>query len=170
MQAGVRRMNWDAVIAVAEIVGVMAVIASLIYVAMQIRQNTAIARANIVHETSVFFSRFYELLASDAELTDIYRRGLKGDELSENEVIRMESLIEIHTAVLEDLDHQYKSDLYFNEEDDIDLIEYMAPTWRALYTSPVGRNWWDREAPHSLPPSVYSKMNRIMATWDDGDE
>ena len=60
-------MNWDAVIAVAEIIGVMAVIASLIYVAMQIRQNTAIARANIVHETSVFFSRFYELLASDAQ-------------------------------------------------------------------------------------------------------
>ena len=51
-------MNWDAVIAVAEIVGVMAVIASLIYVAMQIRQNTAIARANIVHETSVFLHCF----------------------------------------------------------------------------------------------------------------
>jgi len=77
-------MNWDAVIALTEIAGVIAVIASIIYVGVQIKQNTAIARATIVHETSVFYSRFYEVLAADADLTDIYRRGIQGEELSAN--------------------------------------------------------------------------------------
>ena len=73
-------ISWDAVIAIAEIGGVFAIIASLIYVAAQIRQNTDIARATIVHETSVSFSRFHELLAADAELTDREGRGINGDD------------------------------------------------------------------------------------------
>jgi hypothetical protein len=75
----VETMNWDAVIAVSEIIGVVAVIASLIYVGAQIRQNTDIARATIVHETSVSFSRIHELLADNEELSDIYVRGVAGE-------------------------------------------------------------------------------------------
>ena len=159
-------MNWDAVIAIAEIVGVVAVIASLIYVAVQIRQNTDIARATIVHETQVSFSRFYELLASDAELTSIYIRGVNGEDLSEIDAHRFISLIEITMAYLEDVDHQYKADLYFDEEDDVDLILYIAPTYRALFCSPLFRDWWMRQAPDSTTPSLYFKISDIMASWD----
>ncbi len=45
-------MNWEAASAIAEILGVIAVIGSLIYVGRQVNQNTQIARANIVHETN----------------------------------------------------------------------------------------------------------------------
>jgi hypothetical protein len=159
-------INWDAIIAIAEIVGVVAIIASLIYVAAQIRQNTAIARATIVHETSVSFSRFHELLAADAELTDIYVRGIDGDDLSIVESRRFESLIEITMAYLEDVDHQYKSDLYFDEEDDIDLILYVAPTYRRFFSSPLFRDWWRDVAPDSTTPSLYFKISNIMKGWD----
>ena len=159
-------MNWDAVIAIAEIVGVVALIASLIYVAVQIRQNTDIARATIVHQTSVSFSRFHELLAADAELTDIYLRGIDGEDLSKIDARRFESLIEITMAYLEDVDHQYKSDLYFDEEDDIDLVLYIAPTYRQFFASPLFRDWWKRVAPDSTTPSLYFKISDIMANWD----
>ena len=162
-------MNWDAVIAVGEIVGVIAVIASLIYVAAQVRQNTAIARATIVHETSVSFSRFHELLAADAELTDIYLRGVKGEDLTEIETRRFNSLIEITMAYLEDVDHQYKSDLYFDEDDDIDLVLYIAPTYREFFCSPLFRKWWKDQAPDSTTPSMYVKISEILASWDAGN-
>jgi hypothetical protein len=38
-------MNWDAIGAIGEIVGAIAVLATLIYLAIQIRQNSAIQRA-----------------------------------------------------------------------------------------------------------------------------
>jgi hypothetical protein len=162
-------MNWDAVGAISEIVGVVAIIASLIYVAVQIRQNTDIARATIVHETSVSFSRFHELLAADAELADIYIRGVRGEDLTEIETCRFISLIEITMAYLEDVDHQYKSDLYFDEEDDIDLILYIAPSYRAFLCSPLFRKWWKDQAPDSTTPSMYVKMSEILASWDAGN-
>ncbi len=162
-------MNWDAVGAISQIVGVVAIIASLIYVAIQIRQNTDIARATIVHETSVSFSRFHELLAADAELTDIYLRGVKGEDLTEIETRRFNSLIEITMAYLEDVDHQYKSDLYFDEEDDIDLILYIAPTYREFLCSPLFRKWWKDQAPDSTTPSMYVKIGEILASWDAGN-
>lgn len=159
-------MNWDAVIALAEIAGVIAVIASIVYVGVQIKQNTAIARATIVHETSVFYSRFYELLAGDADLTDIYRRGIQGEELSANETLRFESLLEIYMAVLEDLDHQYNANLYFDEDDDVDLVEFMAPSYKAFLSSPVARDWWMRVAKDSTTPSMHEKMSAIMSRWE----
>ncbi len=163
-------MNWDVVIAVAEIVGVVAVIASLVYVAVQIRQNTNIARATLVHGTQVSFSRFHELLAADAELADIYIRGENVEDLSKVETRRFNSLIEITVAYLEDVDLQYKLDLYFDEDDDIDLILYIAPTYRKFFCSPLFRKWWEDVAPDSTTPSMYFKISEIMASWDAGNK
>lgn len=162
-------MSWDAVIAIAEVVGVVAVIASLVYVAAQIHQNTDIARATLVHGTQVSFSRFHELLAADAELADIYIRGENGEDLSEVETRRFNSLIEITVAYLEDVDLQYKLDLYFDEDDDIDLILYIAPTYRRLFCSPLFRKWWKEQAPDSMTPSSYAKISEILASWDAGN-
>ena len=43
-------MNWEALGAIAELVGAIAVIATLVYLAIQIRQNTASVKAN-AHQT-----------------------------------------------------------------------------------------------------------------------
>ena len=61
-------MDWNAVSAIAEIIGALVVVASLIYIAVQIKQNSTLlkqntdfARASIVHETNVFGTQLYEL-------------------------------------------------------------------------------------------------------------
>ena len=73
-------MDWNAVSAIAEIIGAVAVIGTLIYVAVQIRQNsillkqnTDFARASIVHETNVSQTQIYELIAQDKEVAEIFR-------------------------------------------------------------------------------------------------
>ncbi len=160
-------MNWNAIIAAAEVVGVIAVIASLIYVAIQIRQNTSIARANIVHATSDSWMNFHGMLAGDDSLADIYRRGTLGKQLTETEVVRFEALITTYMIILEDLDHQYKSNLYFDEDDGVEIVEFMAPDFKPLLLSPIGREWWRRVAPHAFTPSVYEKISKIMVSWDE---
>ena len=160
-------MNWDAVIGTAEIIGVVAIVFSLVYVAAQIRQNTDIARAMIVHETSVSFMHFHEVLATEADLADLFHRGTCGEELSVVETVRFNSLVEMYMTLLEDIDHQFKSDLYFDEDDGVEIIEFLAPTYRPLMSSPIAKDWWKNIGPHSTTPSLYKKMSEIMEKWDN---
>ena len=71
-------MNWDAIVAIVEIVGLVAVVASLVYLAIQVRQNsqlisqnTFVARSAMVHETSAFYARFFELMIHILEACEI---------------------------------------------------------------------------------------------------
>ena len=166
-------MTWEAVVAIVEVVGLLAVVVSLIYVAVQgrqnselIRQNTFVARSSMVHETSVFYSRFFELIAESSELAGIYHRGQNSEELDSDEVTRFEALMAVYFASLEDSDHQYKSDLFFDEDDDTDLVEFMAPAFRDMLSSSYGSEWWDRTAKDTCTPSFYQKIQKIRAGWE----
>ncbi|MDX1405070.1 MAG: hypothetical protein R3192_11055 [Woeseiaceae bacterium] len=170
-------MTWEAVIAIVEIAGLLAVVISLIYVAVQvrqnselIRQNTLVARSSMVHETSVFYARFFELIAENSDLAHIYRKGLTDQSLDPNEVTRFEALLEVYFTSLEDQDHQYRSGLYFNEDDDTDLVEYMAPAYRDMLSSRYGREWWQRIGRDRSTPSFYDKIEKILARWDHDSE
>ena len=166
-------MSWEAVVAIVETVGLLAILASLIYVAVQVRQNSEIisqnsmvARSSMVHDTSVSYARFFELIAESSELASIYRRGTNCEELDPDEITRFEALLAIYLAHLEDTDHQHKSDLYFDEEDETDLIEFMAPTFRHMLSTQYGSEWWDRTGKDSFAPSFYNKIQEIRAGWD----
>jgi hypothetical protein len=166
-------MNWEAVVAIVEMVGLLAIVASLVYVAIQVRQNSEIinqnstvARSAIVHETSVSYSRFFELIAENADLASIYRRGINDQALDPDEVTRYSALLEIYFANLEDADHQYQSDLYFDEEDETDLCEFMAPVFRPMLDSSYGTGWWNNTAADTCTPTFYEKIQKIRASWD----
>ena len=164
-------MDWNAIGAIAESLGVLGVIASLVYVALQVRQNSKLIDQNIlatrsamVHQISNSYSRFYELLAQDSELTDIYRRGIRGEILTENEVSRFESLLSVYVTWLEDADHQYMSDLYF-EQDETDPVADMVGDFGPLLSSPIGRDWWARRG-HLTTPSLHTKITNLIAQRD----
>ena len=79
-------MNWEAVGAIADAVGALGVIATLAYLAVQIRSNTSALSAQSRHSISEFalqFSMFraehakqYAKIASGAELSDVDREFL----------------------------------------------------------------------------------------------
>ena len=167
-----RRVNWNAIVAIVEIVGLLAVVASLVYLAIQVRQNSQIisqnslvARSGMVHETSVFYARFFELIADNSELASIFHRGIKSEELDPVELDRFEALLEVYFTSLEDLDHQFKSDLYFDEDDDEDLIQFMAPAYRNLIMCTYGSDWWNRTGKVRCTPSFYDKIQQIRKGW-----
>ena len=58
-------MNWDAIGAVAEIIGAMTILVSLVYVSMQIRQSNAIAQAEAERDIYHHWSHGIESLVTD---------------------------------------------------------------------------------------------------------
>jgi hypothetical protein len=165
-------VNWDAVVAIVEVVGLLAVVVSLVYLAIQVRQNsqlisqnTFVARSAMVHETSVSYARFFELIADNSELASIFRRGINSEDLDPNEITRFEALLEVYFTTLEDMDHQYRSDLYFDEDDDEDLVRFIAPIYRDMLMCKHGLNWWGRIAKVRCTPSFYNKIEQIRKDW-----
>ena len=68
-------MNWDAISAIAEILGAVAVVASLMYVGKQVAQNTAMMRVGSASETLEKDFDLTNPILESAELADIWSKG-----------------------------------------------------------------------------------------------
>ena len=67
-------MNWDAIGAMGEVAGAIVVIISVIYLASQVRQNTAAARAEAFRIFSIEVSRGYQDWGKDARGSQIWHK------------------------------------------------------------------------------------------------
>jgi len=67
-------MNWDAIGAVSELVGAVAVVITLIYLAVQIRQNTRAIRLDTGHAITEEFRGMFALMAEHADLAELVHR------------------------------------------------------------------------------------------------
>ncbi len=65
-------MNWEAIGAVGEIAGAAAVFASLVYLSLQIRQNTRAIRGSAERETVSLQQSALQPVAASLELADVH--------------------------------------------------------------------------------------------------
>ena len=72
-------MNWDAIGAVGEILGAIAVVFSLIYLASQIRVSNKAARQEAMHEAMEGFSQLVGQLTTEPTLARIWVKGSAND-------------------------------------------------------------------------------------------
>jgi hypothetical protein len=142
-------INWDAIGAVGEILGAGTVIATLFYLAQQIRQNNQaltrsneFAQANSIHQINTAFSGVWSHLASDGGLADIYTRALAGEQLTPTEETRFTSFVNMFIATLENLAAQQSLQLGYSALDPDSAIILMAPYLRQLLGTDAGARWW----------------------------
>ena len=82
-------MNWDAVGAVGEIVGAVAVFATLVYLSIQIRQNTKSVRASALDASITALSAIRQSTYENPDLSELHLKGSTSPEsLSEEEAFR----------------------------------------------------------------------------------
>ncbi len=68
-------MDWNAIAAVGEILGAVAVVATLLYLSKQIRQNARAVQVAALRDTTAQWNHWSELLASSPDLAEIVARG-----------------------------------------------------------------------------------------------
>ena len=82
-------MNLNDLANLGQIIGAVAVVISLFYVASQIRQNTNAVRSATAQTVHEHFAKWYHLVAADDELSQIIAKGLRDyGSLSEKERVR----------------------------------------------------------------------------------
>ena len=149
-------MNWEAIGAIGEIVGAVAVVLSLVYLAAQIRQNTKqveeqcrTQRQNSLLGARSAFTEWRSLVIQDAAIATIWRKGSQSlGHLSDDERTQMDFLLIDFFWAFATLWMQMSeglADESFWEVGRDNVILYAGPGVRDWWASSPHRNEYPRE-------------------------
>lgn len=161
-------MTWQDLGALGDLVGGVAVVASLAYVAYQIRQNSRLIAQNSRHlEASMYFTtgdafnRWWALLAQDATLAHVWLQGISGETLERTDRMRFHALLASLFTTYENNFHQVQLRSVHR-----DTLAISRDTLVALLASPAVAAWWRRQAPRMLTPEFRGAIERIVSGRD----
>ena len=157
-------MNWDAIGISAEVIGAIAVVATLFYLARQIREGNAYSRANTVHETNALYIQVFAPISQDRELAEIYGRAMDGENLDRTDGVRFAMFANTFMAWLEDAYFQTRSEYVIEDyiRDTEHFFEIFSPYIRRILRVDASRIWWQEEAPHLFSVEFVKHVNRII--------
>jgi hypothetical protein len=152
-------LNWDAVGAIAEAVGAGGVIATLLYLAIQIRANTRSVRASTHQEAENGARQVTLVLAQDPELSRIWSRGLLDfDSLPGEEKIRFGS---VATLILREFDNaEYQ---FAQETLDQASLDQSRRQLQVITALPGFALWWEGNASHLFTPPLEELVAKLVA-------
>ena len=103
IQDGVMELSIQDWGAVGEIIGAIAVIISLLYLAIQVRSQNRESRLATINNSLMKWNSLLSLVADNSELAEIWNRGLKNEKLSETEEVRFRAFVNSYFRVIEGL-------------------------------------------------------------------
>ena len=129
-------MNWEAIGAVGEILGAGAVFLTLLYLAIQVKQNTVVAKAMIREHRTDSSARIILAAREEAELL------VSQEPLTEGESARMNMLMRAMFRDAEAYSYQNRMGLLDESE-----WNAMRETWRDIFSNQVARDHWELLGP-----------------------
>ena len=131
-------MNWDAIGAIGELVGAAAVVVSIIYLAVQIKQNSRLVRSSGYQTAVQVANEVMESLSSDPETSRIFERAQESyDDLSPDELRTARAMFLRVFMYYEAFFYQYKDGVV-----DPDIWEGRRKMMINLLTMPGVASWW----------------------------
>jgi hypothetical protein len=166
-------MNWDAIGAIAELLGAAGVIASLVYLATQIRhsqeqmaQNTQALRASAYQEVVNQRDSAMLPLMQDGELAELCARGTENlGDLSDDEKRRFGVWIFTAMSSSDNIYYQYR--LGFVEEE---RWQTQLARLKALLSGPGVRVWWATSGSSALLSTRFIALVEEILGEEAGDE
>ncbi len=79
-----------------EAIGVITIVASLIFVALEIRTNTASNRISIAQTTSSNWLSINGIIAENHDLAELFEKGLAGEEMDRAEARQFRAFVAMH--------------------------------------------------------------------------
>ena len=150
-------MNWDAISAVAEAAGAVATLATLVFLAVQIRDNTAAMRASVFNQKSDSWAAAMRPLLEPAH-TELFLRGLRSyKQLGQDDKLRFGVLL---GAMLDQLagliEHEQRG--LIEESVLVPYDTYFAELFRLT----GAREFWEVQRPMYVA-AVCARIDRAVA-------
>ncbi len=133
-------MNWDAIGAFAELLGSIAVLVTIIYLARQIKQNSDIARVDAYRDMQKQWSEMRER-TMDRDNLDVITRGLQGmANLDDYEKVRFLKLMGDEFAFLDTVMLMERKGLLDAE---YEVVEKFGAYYKNVLKQPGALEFWD---------------------------
>ena len=156
-------MNWDALGSVAELLGTLLVLVSVLYLAVQVKQNTNAVKAASHHAVTDTFNSVSSLIAQD---TDVARRWRLGNEqspdLTEDERVSYGFMCIMYTRVFETIYYQRKMGTM---EEQLFVAEEQTLKWGL--SQPGYIEWWESN-PISFSGEYREYVNSLIREMQAG--
>ncbi len=151
-------MNWDALGAIAELIGGIAVLATLIYLSAQIRYaRKAQQQQTVTVQTNRCIAAGRQLVES-AEFADIMNRGLAGKELNPVEFQQLSGHL---FGVLTDFEEMY----YLHKDGDAAEFRWKNLILHAYWQirpGTTGNDWWHRMKTVLYTPEFIAYVDDLL--------
>ena len=122
---------------VAQTVGVAAILVSMIFVSVQIRQNTRALKATSHHAITDSFNALNALIISDQNVARLWRLGMAGSTLDEDERTSVNFMTIAYMRIFETLYYQFGTGALEPK-----LFEAELNTLKWTVTNPGFMAWW----------------------------
>jgi hypothetical protein len=131
-------MNWESIGAIAEVVGVVAILVSIVYLATQVRQSNEIATAEAEREILQSWMHGLEGFVASQNTTEFFLKGLADfDALTSIEKTRLSyRLTELNMVYISALENEKKGLIAPH------LVEAFGNVFFSYVNSRGGRQWW----------------------------
>ena len=156
-------MNWEKLIIIVEIVGVIAIIATLYYLAKQIKENSKISAA--AARQSISESLLSNTIAyfGDSEFRRVFNKHLKNEELDRDELLYLETYSYFFFRNYENIHYQFRAKMLSPED-----WAAFRKNLKALCQTPALQNFWKRES-ENFNISFVNVVNQIFEELKSGD-
>jgi hypothetical protein len=125
--------------ALRETVGVLGVVSSLLFVGLEIRQNTAVARGQARQALAEINDEWLSHLTVDLEYSDLWYRAWETEgDIREGEEFRVQMMMTQFVRRLENVYFQYREGLV----DESALRSYGLQDFNGLFSTPRFEEWW----------------------------
>lgn len=136
-------MDWNAIMAVAEILGVVLLVVSLIYVSVQLKQNNQLARAESERDILRDWNQEISKLVQDAPTTQIFQKALVDFDVLTNVekcmfMVRMANLMNVYISCL----RMAEKGMIQDKE-----VTIFGNVCFSMIITPGGRQWWSVAGP-----------------------
>jgi hypothetical protein len=150
-------MNWEAIGAIGEIIGALAVFITLVYLALQIKQNTKAVQSSALDSTVNTISIARQSIYENDDVAQVYLTGLSSpDELSDLERLKFRLLV--HNLMLS------QSNIFpQTKSSDLPVSEWNAQQTiiKRVLGSPGGQWFWE-EFGCEFDNEFRAEIDRIM--------
>ena len=128
-------MNWEAITAMGSILGGLAILASLVYLSIQVSQAQRIAKLQASQNLNDMFNQSFALIVSSPELARQLHRLELGEEITDAEFVQVRAYLQTQLTAWEN------AYIHANERIYLEPVEFERGLRAFLRTPGVARAW-----------------------------
>jgi hypothetical protein len=152
-------MNWEAIGAIGELLGSAVVFISLVYLAVQVRQNTRAIRSDTHQQWVTMNSAQNLLFPQSTEFATVFVKALNNpDQLTDVEQIQVHALVLNVMNTIEALYFQTMNGAIDNE-----FLESRQSSFLGFFRIKLVQEWWEQNSSRELDARFIEYIDRIRS-------